>query len=109
MIKEHALATYTLDECVSSCTTAFVAGTKRALGDNARLGFHQYKNYAALPVIDIDKEHAKDMALFRRQGIAPAFLRRIFEQPPDKMWWPEADELLDAGVVHETGFSLPAP
>ena len=106
LIRENELATHSLEQCVSSCTTAFVAGTRRTLGDNARLGFHQYKTYAALPVIDIDAEQAKDQALFAAQGIPTAFLRKMFEQPPDKMWWPEINELLDAGVVHETGVSL---
>lgn len=106
LIKENALATYSLDQCVSSCTTAFIAGTRRTLGGNARLGFHQYKNYAALPVVDIDEEHAKDKALFREQGIAPEFLRNIFAQPPDKMWWPEAEELLKAGVIHQRDSSF---
>ena len=106
LIRENALATYSLAQCVSSCTTAFVTGTRRALGDGARLGFHQYKNYAALPVIDIGEEQARDMALFRVQGVSPEFMSKIFEQPPDKMWWPEVDELLEAGVIHETGFSL---
>ncbi len=106
LIRENALATYSLDECVSSCTTAFVAGTRRTLGANARLGFHQYKSYAVVPVIDVDEEQAKDRALFEAQGVSAGFLRKMFEQPPDNMWWPEVEELLDARVVHETGFSL---
>ncbi len=106
LIKDNALATYSLEQCVSSCTTAFVAGTKRTLGNNAKLGFHQYKNYAVMPVIDIDEEQAKDKDLFAQQGIAPEFLRKIFRQPPDGMWWPEVEELIRTGVVHQTGFSL---
>ena len=101
LIRENALATYSLEQCVSSCTTAFIAGTKRALGDHAKLGFHQYKNYAAMPVVDVDQEQAKDIALFAAQGIAPDFLRKVFAQPPEKMWWPEAEELLEAGVIHQ--------
>ena len=106
LIRDNALATYSLDGCVSSCTTAFVAGAERALGGNAKLGFHQYKNYAVVPVVDLDEEHAKDAALFAAQGVSPDFLRKIFAQPPEGMWWPEADELLRAGVIHRTGFSL---
>ena len=106
LIRENALATYSLEQCVSSCTTAFIAGTKRALGDHAKLGFHQYKNYAAMPVVDVDKEQARDLALFAAQGIAPDFLRKVFAQPPEKMWWPEAAELLEAGVIHQRDLSF---
>lgn len=107
LIRENQIATYSLEQCVSSCTIAFIAGTTRTLGDNARLGFHQYKNYAVLPAVDIAEEHARDIALFKTQGISDVFLNNVFAQPPDGMWWPETDELLRAGVVHETGFVVP--
>ena len=106
IITKHRLRTFSLDECLSSCTTAFIAGTTRTLGTNARLGFHQYKTYSIIPSIDVDNEQAKDMAIFVKQGVSPRFLEKIFAQPPESMWWPDIDELLDAGVVHQTDFSL---
>ena len=99
VITEHKLQTFSLDHCLSSCTTAFIAGTKRTLGPNARLGFHQYKTYSIIPSINVDNEQAKDMAIFVKQGVSPQFLEKMFNQPPQGMWWPEIDELLDAGVV----------
>lgn len=106
LIKRHGLATYSLAQCMSSCTTAFIAGSTRTLGDHAKLGFHQYKNYAALPIVDISKEHAKDMDFFKEQGIAPQFMQKIFHQPPQRMWLPNDQELLNSGVIHQRGFSL---
>ena len=101
VIREHGLQTFSLDRCLSSCTTAFIAGTKRTLGTNARLGFHQYKTYSIIPSINVDNEQAKDMAIFVKQGVSPQFLEKIFNQPPEGMWWPEIGELLDAGVVQQ--------
>lgn len=101
LIRENKLTTYSLNKCASACTTAFIAGTTRTLSDQAKLGFHQYKNETVLPLIDIEAEQNKDRAWFRAQGISPAFLRKMFDRPPDKMWWPEVDELLNAGVVHK--------
>ena len=106
LIAERALSTYSLANCASSCATAFVAGATRALGGGAKLGFHQYKSYSVLPAFDLDEEHAKDIALFAAQGIAPDFLHKIFAQPPEGMWWPPEEELLKAGVVHRIDFSL---
>ena len=106
LITQNRLQTYSLDECLSSCTTAFIAGTTRSLGTNARLGFHQYKTYSLIPSINIDNEQAKDRAIFVRQGVSAEFLDKIFIQPPENMWWPAIDELVDAGVVHQTGYSL---
>jgi hypothetical protein len=106
IIRENRLRTISLQMCLSSCTTAFVAGIRRTLGENARLGFHQYKTYSIIPSVDIDNEQAKDMAIFINQGVSPQFLEKIFSQPPEKMWWPEIDELVSAGVVQQVGFSL---
>lgn len=108
IITKHRLRTFSLDECLSSCTTAFIAGTTRTLGTNARLGFHQYKTYSIIPSIDVDNEQAKDMAIFVKQGVSPRFLEKIFAQPPESMWWPDIDELLDAGVVQQIDYSLGA-
>ncbi len=106
LIRENKLQTISLEQCLSSCTTAFVAGTTRSLGTNARLGFHQYKTYSLIPSINVDNEQAKDMAIFVNQGVAPEFIDKIFMHPPEGMWWPEIDELVAAGVVHQTEFSL---
>ena len=106
LIREKKLQTFSLDKCLSSCTTAFVAGTTRTLGTNARLGFHQYKTYSLIPSINVEKEQSKDMAIFVMQGISPEFLEKVFIHPPESMWWPEIDELVGAGVVHQTEFSL---
>jgi len=106
LIRERAMATYSLRECASSCATAFIAGRRRALGAGAKLGFHQYKNYAVLPAVDIEEEQATDIALFRAQGVSAEFLQKIFSQPPERMWWPPERELREAGVVHRTGFVL---
>jgi hypothetical protein len=106
LIRENSLQTFSLDNCLSSCTTAFVAGTIRTLATNARLGFHQYKTYSGFPVIDVEQEQSKDMAVFVMQGVSPEFLEKVFIRPPEEMWWPDIDELIDAGVVHQTGFTL---
>jgi hypothetical protein len=106
LIRENKLQTFSLEKCLSSCTTAFVAGTTRTLGTNARLGFHQYKTYSLIPSINVANEQAKDMAIFVKQGVSAEFLEKIFVQPPESIWWPEIDELIAAGVVHQTEFSL---
>ena len=106
LIREYNLQTFSLDNCLSSCTTAFVAGRIRTLGTNAKLGFHQYKTYSLIPSINVAEEQARDRAIFVKQGVSVVFLEKIFMQPPEEMWWPEIDELVDAGVVHQTGFTL---
>ncbi len=105
LILEHKLDTYVRNECLSACTTVFVAGKRRILSMNARLGFHQYKTFSGFPPIDIKKEQLKDRKIFNVQGVSATFLDNIFLRPPDSMWWPKIDELVDAGVVHQVGYS----
>ncbi len=105
LILEHKLDTYVRNKCLSACTTVFVAGKRRILSMNARLGFHQYKTFSGFPPIDIKKEQLKDRKIFNAQGVSATFMDKIFLQPPDSMWWPKIDELVDAGVVHQVGYS----
>ena len=105
LIRENGLDTFSLDNCLSSCTTAFIAGSTRTLASGARLGFHQYKTYSLIPSVNVENEQAKDLAIFVKQGVSADFLGKIFKQPPENMWWPEIEELVDAGVVHQLGFS----
>ena len=106
LILEYKLQTFTLDKCLSACTTAFVSGSKRTLGKDAKLGFHQYKSYSSYPPVNIEKEQAKDLAIFIRQGVTAGFLEKIFSYPPESMWWPDTSELISAGVVHQVEFSF---
>ena len=106
VIRENAFNTYSLDRCMSACATAFAAGVRRALAANARLGFHQYQAFTVYPKFDLEEEQAKDIALFRAQGISESFLRKIFDHPPQGMWWPQHEELLESNVIHQSGFSF---
>ena len=106
LIRENTLDTYTTVECLSSCTTAFIAGAVRTMGINARLGFHQYKTYSIIPSINVNNEQSKDREIFKRQGVSPEFLKKIFDTTPDDMWFPKIDELLRANIIHRTNYSL---
>jgi len=101
LIVERQLATYVYRMCQSACTTAFIAGSTRHLGEQGRLGFHQYRLKAIYPFIDATKEQEKDRAFYRSQGITSDILTRIFKTPHDSMWYPTQEELLSAQVVDE--------
>ncbi|MGI9493575.1 MAG: hypothetical protein ACR2QF_14355, partial [Geminicoccaceae bacterium] len=101
VILERQLATYVYDMCQSACTTAFIAGSPRRLGEQGRLGFHRYRLRSVYPFIDVAEEQEKDRAFYRAQGIEPDLLARIFETPPDTMWYPTREELLSAKVIDE--------
>ncbi len=102
LISAYELDTYSFKGCYSAATIAFIAGEKRFLGIGANLGYHQYQmDYEGLDAyIDIKEEQAKDLLLFRQQGVKSEFIERLFETSHDDLWYPTVDEMLDAGVIH---------
>ena len=101
LIKKYGLDTYCFKNCSSACTIAFIGGTRRFLGLKARLGFHQYRldSDKINPVVDIEDEQKKDLAIYKNQMINDTFLNKIFEKSQNEIWFPTHDELLTAGVV----------
>ncbi len=110
LFSEYQLDTYVFKECSSACATAFIGGRRRYLGEEAKLGFHQYAlepNSRGYRVIFYDPrlEQKRDMALYKSRGVKPEFLQNIFDQPASRIWFPDHATLLDANVVHSPGIS----
>ena len=103
VILAHSLNTYTFNICYSACTIAFVAGTKRYLGKDGKLGFHQYNiNLEFMnPVIDIESEQNKDLDYYESRIPDLGFIGKIFDSGCDGIWIPTRKDLLLAGAVHE--------
>lgn len=103
LVIEHQLSTVAQGDCLSACALVFMAGSKRRMGDDARLGFHSYA--LRMPVVsallDATAEQATDMEMFRALGIDQAFLARIDATPPENMLFPSPRALLEAGVLTE--------
>lgn len=102
LFRERGLATRVETRCASACAVAFIGGVRRTLGTGAKLGLHRYRmdaDYAVI-VTDPEREQRRDRALYAEAGVAPWFLERMFRADADGMWWPEAEELRRAGVVH---------
>jgi len=102
---EYQLDTYVYGECSSACVTAYIGGRRRYLGENGKLGFHQYAlepNSRGYRVIFYDprSEQKRDMALYKSRGVKPEFLQNMFDQPASGIWFPDHATLLDANVVH---------
>lgn len=101
LIGEYQLSTSVYGDCESTCALVFIAGTERMLEPDARLGFHRYHQTSPVMAMfmNSDAEQEKDMAIYRKQGVAEHFLARIIETPPNEMWFPSKAELLEAGVL----------
>ena len=102
LIDQYNLDTFVYDECSSACALAFVAGNKRYMSENARLGFHQYnlELQTAFQPVDVVEAQEDDLKLLRKKHISSHFLEQIFKQPSHLIWFPSVKELLDAGVIN---------
>jgi len=101
VIAAAGLHTRVVGNCSSACTLLFMAGHDRSLGPGARLGFHGYglRQVVHLPGYDIAAAQAKDRATFIAFGMQPTLAARIFDTPPEGMWYPDRKTLLEGGVL----------
>ena len=92
------LDTYVENECVSACTYIFLAGRDRAATPNAKIGFHQ----PYFPGVSGEQQKlmTQDMIdQYKQSGLSDQFLQRVWETPPEDMWYPSHEDLLAHKVV----------
>ena len=104
LIRDHRLATHTTELCASACIFPFLAGTRRLLGSEAKIGLHGAYlgsfQEASLPGLGTDLQEALE-----ENGTSPAlaqsFAERASATPPSDLWYPSTQELLDAHIITE--------
>lgn len=100
LIRDRGLATRVDGDCASACTFAFLGGVERSVSPGGRLGFHR----ASFPGMSDSDMHAsnRDLRRFLLQGarLAPGFVDRVFDTPPDDIWVPTPQELLAGRVIN---------
>ncbi|MEM8750969.1 MAG: hypothetical protein AAGF28_11760 [Pseudomonadota bacterium] len=104
-IAEHGLDTRVEATCQSACTIPFMAGMERSVSPSGRLGFHRYRFLKAhqMRKSGSDDEQDKDIAYFRKRGVAADFLKRAFQTPHTSIWYPSLSLMRTANVVNDGG------
>ncbi len=87
--------------CASACALIFLAGKNRRLLDGGQLGFHQYSQTSNVPLLDTAEEQEKDRVYFRARGVSDEFITRMFQAKHEDIWFPDRQELTEAGVLTE--------
>lgn len=101
LIASRRLSTYTSRQCTSACVIAFLAGERRLISPDAKIGFHQYSvagRSGVLTAADMEK----DKRYFISRGVSAPFVDRAF-LPTSVMWYPTPEEMLAANYV--TGYA----
>jgi hypothetical protein len=97
-VRRRGLDTRVDDACMSACTDILLAGRDRSAPARARIGFHQ----PDFPGVSDAERRRMIFAMHDRYvaaGVKEAFVWQAIEPPPQSMWFPTADELIDANVL----------
>ncbi|HKY94468.1 MAG TPA: hypothetical protein VJL84_04140 [Kiloniellales bacterium] len=92
--------TFVPSECVSACTLLFLGGETRYLAPGAKLGFHRAWRNLDEPEdrgTQMTNEEIRQRLLER--GVSAAFAEQVLATPSTEVWYPTAEEMLEAGVI----------
>ena len=96
-IAEARLDTFVDSLCASACTIAFLAGQRRIVTHNSRLGFHRFSRRGR----DTGVGEPMLMRYYWVAGIAQGFIDRVAITPPEEVWYPTIEEMRAASVITE--------
>lgn len=100
LVSEARLDTIVSGTCSSACTLVFIAGEKRTLPEESRLGFHGYKLLSGIRTIDTEAEQLRDLKVFQKRGVDALFLEHAFSVPFEDIWFPDHERLRQSGVTN---------
>ncbi|MFO0690013.1 MAG: hypothetical protein U0900_15050 [Myxococcota bacterium] len=100
VIREHGLATHSATGCYSACVMAYLAGVRRTLSPEARLGFHGASGDGTDPLY-LDQMTTSMGDDLRDAGASESFVKRALSTPSQSMWFPMPHELLREGLVNQ--------
>lgn len=98
MIRERGLETRVDSSCESACTLLFLAGKLRTASPIAQVGFHQ-PDFPGVSPQEREAMIAENRSDYVSAGIDRSFVDRIMKVPPNEIWYPGHQELIDAGVL----------
>lgn len=108
VIRQRKLDTHVETLCASSCTLALLGGVHRTATPQARIGFHAPRTLGSTGARRIGLLTNPRMRRFYAEAGLPAtFIETALRTPADDVWFPTADELLEARVL--TGRPDPNP
>jgi hypothetical protein len=94
--------TYVEDKCLSFCTIVFLAGYNRYGTPTARFGFHAPSLKGAS---QFDNEfNVESKNLYSKLRVPKEFIEKIYSTPNSDMWYPNYQELVNAGIVNKLSF-----
>ncbi|WP_077033563.1 RDD family protein [Pelomonas sp. KK5] len=105
LLKARGVATRATGPCESACTLVFLAGSKRELRPEGRLGFHRASSGSYNPVFDeMATQHL--LKVYRGMGLPEDYIERTAHTSPRSMWYPEPDDLAARALIEPPSRTL---
>jgi len=98
LIEQKKLNTYSRSVCLSLCTYTFLAGQKRIVNVGTKIGFHGVA-FPGLTDSDLKVQSKEFISYFRERGVPSEFAQKAFSTPPEDMWYPSYQELMEANFI----------
>lgn len=98
-VRSRQLDTSVEEDCESACTLILLAGESRTADSLARIGFHQpdFPGWNEAMKREAIQENSRE---YVAAGVSAEFVNRMMETPPEKMWFPDHDDLKAQGVLN---------
>jgi hypothetical protein len=98
VIRSKGLDTYVSSNCMSACTVAFAAGTRRILRKGAVLGFHA-PSFPGMTKEELAEASRDQKDVFLTAGFDRTFIDKALSTPSADLWKPTSIALLQAKVI----------
>ena len=132
VLSDFNIDTEVTKECSSACVPIFLAGQNRELKPGGLIGFHRpewgvesmqdyYEDnrgsegwsdpfaFASWVQTDLLGTAGLIYTSYADAGVDVKFVAESLKTPADSMWYPDRQELIDAGVIHGSGMAFIKP
>jgi Clp protease len=99
MVRTHKMDTLVIGKCASACTGVFLAGNRRYVGPNARLGFHQSGFTDRAHDTKWSIPEYESAILYRAQGVSEDFTRQALNTSYFSIWRPDVLDVKLSGFA----------
>ncbi len=104
LVHQKQIATYVSGECDSACAFIFLAGAKRYVAPDAKIGVHSVSNMHGNEDIGTLRDTIKLARLSAKLGVPPSVIGKMVMTPPGRMAYLNREELASLKVVERNPF-----
>lgn len=99
LVERQQLDTKVVGQCESACTIVLLSGVKRFASPKSQIGFHQ-PSFPGLSGSEAEEMITELRRTYLEKNLPRPFVERALAVPSNDMWYPNANEAFEAGVLN---------